>query len=31
MWEILKDLTVGKTEKISIDRINKGSEMVDDP
>ena len=23
MWEILKDLTVGKSEKVSIDKIKK--------
>ena len=31
MWEILKDLTVGKSEKVSIDKVKKGNELVGDP
>ena len=31
MWEILKDLTVGKSEKVSIDKVKKGNELVEQP
>ena len=31
MWEILKDLTVGKSDQIPIDKIKKGRETVNDP
>ena len=31
MWDVLKDLTVGKSEKVSIDKIKKGNELVGNP
>ena len=31
MWEILKDLTIGKSEKETVDKIRKGNQIVSEP